>query len=257
MKVNQYFHGQPCWAELATHNWSAARAFYSDLLGWEMADLALPNGAFSMFTIQGDELGAMYQMPERIQEDVQTHWSIYFAVDSVVNSIEQVEQAGGSLILGPHVIGEAGVMAQLADPEGARFAIWEAKNHIGAKRIQEIGALCWVELACRYADKEKQFYHSVFNWGSKPSDLPDFEYTEWQVNHESFGGMLEMTAEWEDTLPHWMLYLTVKDCDVCAERVEQLGGKVCVQPTSIPKVGRFAVVSDPQGGVFSIIALST
>jgi hypothetical protein len=39
-------------------------------------------------------------------------------------------------------------------------------------------------------------------------------------------------------------------------RAAELGGKVCVPPTDIPNVGRFAVINDPQGAVFSIIRLT-
>ena len=33
------------------------------------------------------------------------------------------------------------------------------------------------------------------------------------------------------------------------------GAKVCVPPTDIPDIGRFSVINDPQGAVFSIIKL--
>ena len=255
MKVSRYLHGQPCWAELATHNWQSARAFYSALLGWGMADMALPGGAFSMFTVEGDELGAMYQLPEG-SSDINTHWKVYFSVDSVNDVITSITQVGGELLFGPHAVGDAGYMAQLRDPEGSVFAIWQSKNHIGAKRTQEVGTLCWVELACRDAKKAKGFYHQLLGWCSRQSQMPDFDYTEWLVDDEAFGGMLEMTAEWGDMPAHWMLYFTVNDCDAVTDKVEGLGGTVCVPPTNIPKVGRFAVINDPEGGVFSIIALT-
>jgi predicted enzyme related to lactoylglutathione lyase len=52
-----------------------------------------------------------------------------------------------------------------------------------------------------------------------------------------------------------MVYFAVEDVDAAAKRVEELGGKVAVPPTDTP-AGRFAVVNDPQGAVFSIIALA-
>ena len=64
-----------------------------------------------------------------------------------------------------------------------------------------------------------------------------------------------MTEEWGEIPPHWMIYFA--DCDAGAERATELGGQVKVPPTDIPKVGRFSVIQDPQGAVFSIIKLST
>jgi hypothetical protein len=57
--------------------------------------------------------------------------------------------------------------------------------------------------------------------------------------------------EWRGVPPHWMVYVAVDDIDAAARKVVELGGKVCVPPTTIP-VGRFAVVNDPQGATFSL-----
>ena len=70
------------------------------------------------------------------------------------------------------------------------------------------------------------------------------------------GGMMEMTPEWGDIPPHWGVYFSVEDCDAAAEKVTSLGGVVHRPPADIPGTGRFAVVQDPQGGVFNIITMS-
>jgi predicted enzyme related to lactoylglutathione lyase len=255
MRVTEYIPGQPCWSELATHDWQGAKRFYHALFGWDMADMALPGSAFSMFTLDGDDLGAIYQVPDVAVENLKTQWGIYFATDNVDTTIARVLEAGGTLVMGPHDIGHAGRMAQLADPEGARFAVWECKRHIGAKRRHEPGALCWVELASRSPACAHQFYCEVFGWDCRESSNSEMRYCEWLVSGEAHGGMLEMTAEWGEMPPHWMLYFQVLDCDEHAARVEALGGRVCVPPTDIPGVGRFAVLNDPDGGIFSVIAL--
>ena len=43
------------------------------------------------------------------------------------------------------------------------------------------------------------------------------------------------------------------DVDLTAAKAEELGGKVLVPPTDIPRVGRFCVLQDPQGAVLSAI----
>ncbi len=66
------------------------------------------------------------------------------------------------------------------------------------------------------------------------------------------GGMIEMNDEWPAEIPpHWMTYFTVDDVDAAAAKVTDLGGSISVPPQDIP-VGRFSVVNDPQGGVFTI-----
>jgi predicted enzyme related to lactoylglutathione lyase len=44
----------------------------------------------------------------------------------------------------------------------------------------------------------------------------------------------------------------VKSCDASGEKSKSLGGKVLFGPKDIEKVGRFAVIQDPQGASFSI-----
>ncbi|MBO1897183.1 VOC family protein [Shewanella sp. BF02_Schw] len=254
MKVQQYQQGQPCWIELATHDWAAGKAFYQALFGWGADDMPMPEGHYTMLQIDGDDIAAMYPMPAEM-EALPTHWTIYFAVDDVDATSKVVTQAGGEIIAGPHSVGDAGRMALCTDPEGCRFALWQGQDHIGIKRSQESNTLCWVELACRDTAAAKQFYSQVLGYQTQLNDVADFEYTEWYADEQAIGGMMEMTAEWGDTLAHWMSYFAVDDCDVSVTKAQTLGATVCVPATNIPNVGRFSVLNDPQGGVFSIIAL--
>ena len=46
---------------------------------------------------------------------------------------------------------DAGRMAILSDPEGARLSIWEAGEHIGAGLVNEPNSLAWNDLGTRDA----------------------------------------------------------------------------------------------------------
>src|SRR5262249_298678 len=56
--------------------------------------------------------------------------------------------------------------------------------------------------------------------------------------------------------PHWMAHVQVENVDATASQVKKLGGKVYKEPTDIPSVGRFAVITDPQGASLSIFTPS-
>ena len=263
MRVDQYVQGQACWVELASHDAVAGKQFYAELFGWKSQDMPIPDGIYTMFGLATDsgegqdDIGAAYQMPTQMAEQgVPTSWLVYFAVDSVDETVKSVESGGGSLTMGPCDVGTAGKMALFTDTEGAKFAVWQAGDHVGSRRQGEHGTLCWVELASRDPESAKAFYPNVLQWQSQRGDMPEFEYTEWLVAGKPMGGMLQMTEEWGDLPPHWMLYFCVDDCDEAAAKASHLGGKVCVPPTDIEKVGRFAVINDPQGGFFSVITLS-
>ena len=55
--------------------------------------------------------------------------------------------------------------------------------------------------------------------------------------------------------PHWLPYFAVDDCDASMAQIQELGGQVFTGPMDIPP-GRFAVVGDPEGAAFAIIALN-
>ncbi|MBW0279643.1 VOC family protein [Shewanella xiamenensis] len=255
MRITQYAQGQACWVELASHDWQGAQGFYHALFGWNAVEMAIPNGHFSLFNLEGDDLGAMYQIPES-EPQIPSHWRIYFAVKDIEATVAAILAAGGQLHMGPHVVGDAGVMAQVSDPEGARFALWQAKNHSGSRRQGEENTLCWVELACREPSAEASFYTQVFPWAALPSHVPGIDYTEWQIDGQSMGGMMKMMPEWGEIPAHWMPYFVVADCDAFAVKAQGLGAQLCVPPSDIPDVGRFAVIADAQGATFAVIHLS-
>ncbi|MFV7784153.1 VOC family protein [Shewanella marisflavi] len=258
MKIASYQHGDPCWIELASHEAASGKHFYSELFNWQLKDMPIPDGVYTMFATENDDIGAMYQLPQNMIDDkVPTHWSIYFAVDNLENSLETVIAHGGQILLGPHSVGDAGKMAQCLDPEGASFSLWQAGNHIGSMRMGEPNTLCWVELCCRDTARAIAFYSQVLGWQVRESQMEDFIYYEWMQGERAIGGMMAMTAEWGDMPPHWMPYIMVDNCDATVAKATEIGGRVCVPPTDIPEVGRFSVINDPQGGTLSVIRLTT
>jgi predicted enzyme related to lactoylglutathione lyase len=80
-------------------------------------------------------------------------------------------------------------------------------------------------------------------------------YTEFHLGDQGVGGMMAIEASWGDVPPHWIVYFQVADLDASAARVGSLGGKLRMEPTDIPEVGRFAIPLDPQGAEFAIIRL--
>ena len=143
------------------------------------------------------------------------------------------------------------------DPQGAVFSVWQAMKHIGAT----YGGRCrvlWPELVTPDTVGAAAFYTRLFGWGTRPeTGVESAPYAEWLHGGQSMGGMLPMTGDkWKGVPPHWGIYITVADCDERTAKAVQLGGKVCVPPTDIPNVGRFSVIGDPQGAIFSIIQMT-
>jgi predicted enzyme related to lactoylglutathione lyase len=148
-------------------------------------------------------------------------------------------------------------MAVAADSTGAVFSIWEPRTHIGAAIVNEPGSFCWNELTTRRPVESIAFYDAVFGWEAHTSPGP-MPYTEFRLGGRVIAGMMVMEGDmWPPDLPnHWMVYFAVADTDAAVAKATELGGNVSVQPTDIPP-GRFAVINDPQGATFSILALAS
>jgi predicted enzyme related to lactoylglutathione lyase len=150
-----------------------------------------------------------------------------------------------------------GRMAIAADPTGAVFGVWQAGNHFGTALVNEPGAISWNELATRDVDAARRFYSAVFGYEWEDMDTGEGgpRYATFAVGGRAVGGALQMNDSWPAGVPaHWMPYFVVADTDQAAATVQRLGGTVNTPPMDSP-YGRFAVVADPQGGVFSIIQL--
>jgi predicted enzyme related to lactoylglutathione lyase len=52
--------------------------------------------------------------------------------------------------------------------------------------------------------------------------------------------------------PHWLAYISAPDVDATAKHAQELGATTLMEPTSVPGVGRFAILKDPQGAVFAL-----
>jgi len=255
-QVTSHPAGRWCWMELSTTDPDAAKSFYGDLLGWTFHDTpAGPDMAYTFVRLDGDDVGALYAQPaEQREHGVPPHWLPYIATDDIDASVAAATGGGGSAI-GPHEVGEAGKSAYVTDPQGATLGLWWAKEHPGAKRIGEPGALCWIELRTSDTDAAGDFYSGLFGWGCRDSsaDAPSGTYYEWLDGEETFGGMMPIAAEWGPVPPHWAIYLLVDDVDAVAARVGELGGQVTMPPSDIEGVGRFAGFADPQGAQFLVI----
>lgn len=254
MEIDGYEEGTPCWIDIGTPDVAAAGAFYTALFGWEIDYGPEEMGFYSMARLKGRDVAALgsQQIPGMVV------WTTYLAVADVEATVAKVPAAGGTVIVEPMDVMTFGRMAVIADPGGAVVSLWQAGDHRGAGLVNEPGTLVWNELTTRAVEASRAFYAAIVGLDAPRTEMADMEYYEFHTGSgRTVGGLMPMIGEmWPPELPnHWMVYFGVTDTDATAARCLELGGQVPVPPTNIPP-GRFAVLSDPQGGHFSIITLA-
>jgi uncharacterized protein len=104
----------PCWSELSTPDLDRAGTFYSRVFGWsdrpaEWQDDQRSSGGIAV--------------AERPATD-NPQWTTCFVVVDCAATAARAAELGGAVLAGPYP-GAAGRVVQLADPQGARFAVIE------------------------------------------------------------------------------------------------------------------------------------
>jgi predicted enzyme related to lactoylglutathione lyase len=80
-------------------------------------------------------------------------------------------------------------------------------------------------------------------------------YTLFNVGDTGVAGAMTTPSQVPEEVPaFWLTYFTVEDCDAAVAKVQELGGRAFGAPHSLEGVGRFAVVADPHGATFGVIA---
>lgn len=120
--------------------------------------------------------------------------------------------------------------------------------------MKQAGEFCWNELMTTDVQGAKAFYGALLGWGMQDVNLTGMDYTLLKLGDKEIGGIMAIPGQAAGMPPTWGAYVTVNNVDVLLDRVEKLGGKVCLPPQDIPDVGRFAVIQDPQGAMLSLIS---
>ena len=248
---DSYAQGTPNWVDLQTTDQAAAKAFYTGVFGWSYDDQPMDGGAVYSIAKIGDESVAAIapQSPELVAAGAPPMWNTYLAVDSVDEAAAKVGPAGGTVAMEPFDVMDAGRMAFILDPSGAAVALWQAGQHIGSTLVNEPGTVTWNELITTDPAAIK-FYEQVLGVTTSTVDMGPGEYTLFHVNDQMVGG--STPPPMEGVPNHWHVYFAVEDADATAAKATELGGSVMVAPFDTP-VGRIAILTDPQGAVFSVL----
>jgi predicted enzyme related to lactoylglutathione lyase len=113
-----------------------------------------------------------------------------------------------------------------------------------------LGRFVWHELLTTDTAGAAAFYPKVLPWRTAPSSMPG--YTIWMAGQTQIGGLMALPAEAGATPPHWLVYVGTPNVDATCSQAQGLGAHVVKAPADIPNVGRFAVLSDPQGATFAL-----
>jgi predicted enzyme related to lactoylglutathione lyase len=242
-----YAPGTFCWVDLGTTDLPVATAFYGGLLGWESEEIA---GGYLMQRRRGLNVAGIYASElGGPGGDRSPAWLSYVAVDDADAAAGRAADLGGTPMMGPFDVLQHGRTGLLADPQGAVLGVWQAREHIGAELVNEVGALSLNQLNTTDPAGASAFYTALFGWEIAPVAPEPQPY--WGITNRGAlnGGMTALDPY--SPAPHWLAYFTAADLDAAGTTIAGTGGAVLVPPLAIPS-GRILVAQDPRGARFAL-----
>ena len=247
--------GTPNWADLITSDRPAAWAFYSEVLGWQIQDSGPEMGHYGMASVDG-KMVAGIGSPADPNQAPPPAWTTYLATDDLDKTVEAIQSNGGTIAMPPMEVGGAGRMAIGMDPTGAAFGVWQAKDFVGAERVNEPGAMVWNQAMSHDPQRAREFYTAVFGYEYTPMDGADFHTINGAGPGNTIGGVGGMEGFPDEVPAHWDTYFMVADADQAIATATANGGSVQVPAFDTP-FGRMGAITDPQGATFWVMAATS
>lgn len=114
-----------------------------------------------------------------------------------------------------------------------------------------IGAPCWAELGTTDVPGSGEFYSALFGWTVAADSHAEADgYTLASLRDAYVASMSPLYAPGQPIA--WTVSFSVLDADMATARAAAKGGRVLMAPTDVFGAGRFAVLRDPTGALFSI-----
>ena len=249
-----YQPGTPCWIDLMVPEQQAALDFYTGLFGWAGEVGPPETGGYAVCTLHGKPVaGIMTAQEMGEQPPPPTVWTTYFCSADAQATSEAISRNGGTVLLPVMDVMDIGRMLVAADPTGAVFGVWQPLEFPGAGIVNEPGALIWNELKTSDREAATTFYAEALGIETTPMEGAE-GYFALSVNGRTVGGLQPLPEGTPVGTPsHWLVYFAVRDVDGSVAKASAEGGTVLKPPFDMV-AGRMALVQDPQGAPFAVIA---
>jgi predicted enzyme related to lactoylglutathione lyase len=109
--------GALAWNDLISPDVAGSTAFYGDLFGWEIQEIA--PGEYWSISNGAKRNGGMMPMPPGSHPA----WNLYFAVDDADATVARACELGADAVMGPMDVPNGGRFAVLRDPQNAVFSV--------------------------------------------------------------------------------------------------------------------------------------
>ena len=141
--------------------------------------------------------------------------------------------------------------AALASPAEAQATVEPARPE------QHVGKVVLRQLVTPDLAVAKRFYGGLLGWTFRDLKLGKAEYAEASMEGQPVAGLIQRDRPAGDRFqPAWLTFIAVRDVDAARAVAVEKGARVLFEPRDVAGRGRQAVLADPQGAVFAVLASS-
>jgi hypothetical protein len=250
-----YVHGKWVWFELRSTDSEKSKAFFAELLGWQIESQDMAGMKFELAKSGGKDVAAI----SAAEGKAKSHWVPFVSVPDVDAAVKTIEEQGGKAVKPPSDIPDIGRFAILTDPNGAEFAVFKgSKSDEPDPPTPVPGTFVWNEYLTKNKkqhDTALSFYPSALGYTTSKMEMAEGKkkatYDMLSFGETPRAGVQK--AKPSKLGGKWLPWVTVDDTDAQVAKVKTLKGKVLLKPHDIPNVGRAAIVADPTGAAIGIL----
>ncbi len=120
------------------------------------------------------------------------------------------------------------------------------------------GKMIFAELVTPDLASAKQFYGALFGWTFQDSHMGATQFAEAMAGGHPVAALIDRELPPGQRRPAlWLSFFSVSDTANARASAAQAGAKVLFEPKLVPNLGSEAVLADPQGAVFGVLASSS
>ena len=111
--------------ELNTTDVAKATAFYRQMFDWQLKDMPMPDGSYTLIEVGEGTGGGLMKHPV---PNAPSLWLPYILVDDINRATAKAAELGGRVLKGVTEVPNMGSFSIVEDPTGAAFGLWQTKT---------------------------------------------------------------------------------------------------------------------------------
>ena len=250
--TGNHYEGRVIWHDLLTNTPAESRKFYAELFGWEFEKPGLDLGfgdesSYMLIRHDGQLIGGMVDANVLNDEENISQWITMMSITDINAAVDSVVAAGGEILTQPTDVGSRGVLAVVAGPDRAIFAMIQTRDGDPAETEPVMNRWLWDELWTNDVQQTTDFYQQVAGFQIEDHEVGDTDRTFRVLKTDDEPRVAVLSNPFENEQPVWVNYIRVADPAAITARVEDLGGRIILEAQPRAIGGQVAFIAGPSG----------